>query len=213
MKNENVYCGCIYLFTNLVTNQVYIGQTSNPKQRYRQHLNPANISTWIDRAINEYGIDNFSYEELVHIQKPSYQEYKKAIDELGTFYMNKYRQLGYQLYNQTEKGGGHTWASYNQHREYGPLSDEHRQKIKQSLKKYYETHKCRDMSRGNNPTAKRVIGIDVNSEEIVESYACGKTACEKIGMNYSTFKQKMKKGGVLIDNILYTYETTTKETL
>jgi hypothetical protein len=69
------------------------------------------------------------------------------------------------------------------------------------------------MSRGNNPTAKRVIGIDVNSEEIVESYACGKTACEKIGMNYSTFKQKMKKGGVLIDNILYTYETTTKETL
>ena len=56
MKNENVYCGCIYLFTNLVINQLYIGQTSNPKQRYRQHLNPANISTQIDRAINEYGI-------------------------------------------------------------------------------------------------------------------------------------------------------------
>lgn len=55
--------------------------------------------------------------------------------------------------------------------------------------------------------------MDKEKKVIVETYSCGKFACEKIGMNYSTFKQKIKKGGILIDNILYTYEVATTETV
>lgn len=210
-KEKKLYTGIIYKFHNKINNKVYIGQTSNPKLRYNQHLTLGKNGLIIDKAIAKYGISNFEYSVLVQIERNSYEEYKDSIDELETFYIKKYRKLGIILYNQTEEGGGNTWASYNEKREYSPLKQEHKDKIATSLKKYYETHKCRDMSGDKNPTAKKVIGIDVNSKQIVESYSCGKYACQKIGMNYSTFKYKIKNGGILIDNILYVYETASTE--
>lgn len=213
MKEKDTYSGCIYFYENKINNNVYIGQSSNPKLRYAKHKSKTSISTRIDKAINDFGIENFDYKILVWIERDTYQEYKDDIDELETFYMNKYRNLGYTLYNSTEKGGGNTWANYNSKREYGPLSEEQKKKISDSLNKYYKTHKGRDHSGDKNPSAKKVIGINVETEEIVEIYSCGKYACDKIGMKYSTFKNKIKSG-IMVDGILYIYdENNSKKTL
>ena len=60
-------CG-IYKFENLKNGKVYIGQSINIEQRYKQHKTNCNQ---IDRnkskfyqALNEFGIDNFSFEIL-----------------------------------------------------------------------------------------------------------------------------------------------------
>lgn len=58
----------IYKITNLVTNEVYIGQTTRTVQkRFLQHLNNARNhrkESKLTRAIREYGEDNFVYEVL-----------------------------------------------------------------------------------------------------------------------------------------------------
>lgn len=58
----------IYKITNLVTNEVYIGQTTRTVQkRFLQHLNNARNhrkESKLTRAIREYGEDNFVYDVL-----------------------------------------------------------------------------------------------------------------------------------------------------
>ena len=60
-------CG-IYKFTNLINNQVYIGQSINIEQRYKQHKTnchlPDRNQSKFYQALNEFGIDNFSFEIL-----------------------------------------------------------------------------------------------------------------------------------------------------
>lgn len=55
----------------------------------------------------------------------------------------------------------------------------------------------------HNPKSKVVIGYK-DGNEIVQ-YGCGKTLCDILGMNYSTFKCKMQRGGILINDIYYKY--------
>ena len=62
----------IYKYTNKINGKVYVGQSINIEKRYEQHLYFANnISKLlakgqkplaIDKAINKYGIANFSFE-------------------------------------------------------------------------------------------------------------------------------------------------------
>ena len=65
--------------------------------------------------------------------------------------------------------------------------------------------KTKDNKLEKNPKAKTVIGIRDN--KIIITYPCAKILCDEIGMNYSTFKKKMQKGGILINDIKYEYET------
>lgn len=62
-----------------------------------------------------------------------------------------------------------------------------------------------ERTMGKNPRAKKVIGCI--GSKIVERIDCGKLLSQRIGMNYSTFRYKMKNGGVLVNNIFYRYET------
>lgn len=56
----------IYKFTNKITGQVYIGQTINLKSRYNNHIwqSKNKGKSYISRAINIYGIENFTFEEI-----------------------------------------------------------------------------------------------------------------------------------------------------
>ena len=58
----------LYKITNLLNNKVYIGQSNKEKERWRQHKyfgrNPEKTGQYIHRAMNKYGIDNFSYEVM-----------------------------------------------------------------------------------------------------------------------------------------------------
>ena len=59
----------IYQITNLINNKKYIGQTNNPKRRWQEHQrlgneNKEETTKLLYRAINKYGIENFSFEVI-----------------------------------------------------------------------------------------------------------------------------------------------------
>ena len=87
MDKSKIHKGCIYLYTNLVNGKLYVGQSSAVKHRFLTHLQGNQV---IDKAIRKYGIENFSFKILLTIERNSYEEYKKDIDELETFYIKKF---------------------------------------------------------------------------------------------------------------------------
>lgn len=66
-----------------------------------------------------------------------------------------------------------------------------------------------DKSLGHNPNAKTIIGV--KGGVIVERFNCGKELCFLLGMNYSTFRCKMQRGGITFNNIHYTYGDKSSE--
>ena len=152
-KTNPEYHGYIYLYKNQINNKMYIGQTSNLKQRKAQHKNKSVCTYPIDKAINKYGIQNFTFEILEEVLAKSYKEYKQKIDSLETFYIHKYRELGNTLYNLTKDGGGNTWAADNQERVYLPLSNKQKEILSASLRNYFKEHpeSIYDRRGSNNP--------------------------------------------------------------
>lgn len=56
----------LYKITDLINNKIYIGQTVNPKRRWRDHkwLALNKQEQYIHRAMNKYGISNFTFETI-----------------------------------------------------------------------------------------------------------------------------------------------------
>ena len=119
--------GVVYIYTNLVNDKKYVGQTLHPKShgkssRYHSHntayekiqnvINnrgkPRRLS-YIDRAIYKYGIENFNYEEIFYI-KDKLSIIKPLLDQWEIYYIAYYdtrnNEKGYNL----AKGG--TGISY-----------------------------------------------------------------------------------------------------
>ena len=56
--------GYIYKVTNIITNEAYIGQTNNYKERQRSHKRMEGNCWKFYDAITQYGLDNFKWEIL-----------------------------------------------------------------------------------------------------------------------------------------------------
>ena len=95
----------IYKIENQINHKIYIGKTNytNPQKRWKQHLadsqNPNRNHRALYRAINKYGIDNFSFEIIEETNNPEERE-KYYISYYNTYYYG---------YNETLGGDG---ASY-----------------------------------------------------------------------------------------------------
>ena len=75
-------CG-IYSITNKKTGQKYIGQSIHIEQRFEQHKHNKKPVTYIDRAINKYGADNFEF-KILEKCKPN------ELNKLEKRYIKKY---------------------------------------------------------------------------------------------------------------------------
>ena len=68
----------IYKYQNKINGKIYIGQSTNIENRYRQHLYDADVrpedGTGIDLAIRKYGIDNFTFEIIEECPKDKLDE-------------------------------------------------------------------------------------------------------------------------------------------
>ena len=110
--------GYIYRIINKVTQQSYIGQTTQDlHERWRQHKKSQSNCRYLKSAFNKYGIDNFEF-KLVCIS------FDDNLNDLEFYYINKYNSVvpnGYNL-----KLGGNNGGKHN---------EETKKKISETLKK------------------------------------------------------------------------------
>lgn len=144
---------CIYMHRNKINGKVYIGQTCDIKHRWQPKC--YQTSSYFYNAIEKYGWENFEHiilEDNLTLEN---------VDEKENYYINKFssldREFGYNL-----KSGGALGCRF---------SKEIKDKISQSNKEYYNTHKQWYeevlFPKCHEATKKSVICI--NTGEIFES--------------------------------------------
>jgi group I intron endonuclease len=94
----------LYKITNLVNGKVYIGQTIRTlKKRFKQHCEPGSAKTSaIGRAIQKYGKNNFSIEQITTDKPIVTQEELNAAERYFVWFYNSMVPNGYNL----KEGGG-----------------------------------------------------------------------------------------------------------
>lgn len=75
----------IYLYTNRITNEHYVGQTSNFMRRRWEHKSCSGGCRKFHQAIEKYGYDNFDFELL-----DKGEDDEKDWNEVELYYINKY---------------------------------------------------------------------------------------------------------------------------
>lgn len=95
--------GYIYKIINNINNKIYIGQTSRSiESRWKEHIidsqNP-DKQTYLYKAFNKYGIENFSIEEIIEAPQ-------SELDELEIYYIKQYDSYN-NGYNMTLGGSSH----------------------------------------------------------------------------------------------------------
>lgn len=86
----------IYKITNLLNNKIYIGQSKNAKERFKGHCKGCYDNSLIDKAIQDYGKENFKLEILEH-QITNYNEREK-------YWIKYYNSLSPNGYNMMAGG-------------------------------------------------------------------------------------------------------------
>jgi len=105
----NKICG-IYEFINILTGDVYVGQSVDIKRRYNDHVLRGGDSL-IDKAIKEYGIDNFEFiiYKVIDIDGLTKKEIKEIlnIEEIKRIKeLNCCVSISGHGYNKSSGGGG-----------------------------------------------------------------------------------------------------------
>lgn len=142
--------GYIYLFKNKINQKCYVGKTTNLTTRYNSHVNAINRKSYLQKAITKYGIDNFEFNILEHIQCDDTAQLNKKLSELEIYYIEKYDSYN-TGYNCTIGGEGTSGAKLSDKTkiaqgeakkgEKNPAkSKEVKQKISNTLKEYFKEH-------------------------------------------------------------------------
>lgn len=103
---------CVYKITNICNGRIYIGQTTNFKQRVNEHKSDLRLNKHSNPDLQEdyfiYGIENFKFEILEKCNKYD-------LLELETKYINKYGgKENIKLYNRCDLYGHNKLYRYNQ---------------------------------------------------------------------------------------------------
>lgn len=157
----------IYKITNKINNKIYIGQVYNKTiyDRFERHINEAspNSRSYIGRAINKYGAENFVC-ELIDTASSLKELNQKEIYWIA-YYNSTNKNIGYNL---TLGGdGGNTYLC----------------KTEKEMKIIKE--KISNSNKGiNNGQSKQIKALNVNTKEVIHFDTLG-DACK-----YFNHKQK-----------------------
>lgn len=99
-----MYTGYIYKITNTINDKIYIGKTINLEKRWYQHRRMKENKV-LYKAFDKYGIENFTFEEVVNIKSEDKETLNFILDILETFYIKKFDSYN-KGYNCTLGGEG-----------------------------------------------------------------------------------------------------------
>lgn len=148
--------GYIYMFKNKVNQKCYIGKTINLKSRYYAHVDASKRKSYLQKAITKYGIDNFEFSVLEHIQYEDVSTLNSKLNELEIYYIEKYDSYN-NGYNLTLGGDGTLGAkrsdkskkAYSESKKGNKnpaKSEKVKRKISNTLKEYYKINTHPKMS-------------------------------------------------------------------
>ncbi len=142
--------GSIYLITNSQNGKKYVGQTTRSiESRFCDHARDKRSSRYLSSAIIKHGVQNFIIEELV----VAFDE--KTLNELETYYINKYNTLHPNGYNLSL--GGH---------QRGNISDLTRKKMSdsklgKSVKRLKSWSEKSRLNKSTSQNGKPIVAINV----------------------------------------------------
>lgn len=185
----------IYLITNLITGQKYVGKTVNTIQhRFRQHYTDMN-NTYIDNAMKAYGIENFECTLLKECEDSEWKYWETYyIEELNSHWTKGGYNLSmggdYNPMDDPEVRQRHKSAcSSPEHIEKlrkAALGKRHTEESKKKMskiqKELYKNPELRQKVKLNQPTRIPVAMLDEN-ENIIKTFDTLTDACRYFNKN------------------------------
>ncbi len=216
--------GYIYLITNMINKKQYVGQTRRPdiNERWRQHKMCKMAGRHLAGAYEKYGIENFKYQIICICFDEDCDRYEEE-------YIKKFNTMSPNGYNL--KGGGHfsklhpesiekmkeslkkVWTEEKRKEmserfkgvnapNYGkPISDEQKEKLSESGKKYWKTMSKEEYERICKERKERFKGI-APSQKAIDALAKGRE------MNETCHRKPVGKYD-LNDNLIEKYASIT----
>lgn len=189
----------IYKITNNINNKVYIGQSWNIENRWKQHKKRSQKS-YLSNALKKYGIESFSFEVIITIKDTPFTQ--KYLDKFEEIYIRKYNSLNEEYgYNIREAGSRGKLSEVSKKKlslkaKGRVMPEEIKKKI--SLKNsginnpfYGKEHSIEtknkmslnhvDVCGSKNPSAKKIFCAETN-----EIFDYASLACEKYKLDLSS---------------------------
>lgn len=187
--------GYIYCVTCLVNGKWYFGQTMrNIAIRFKDHLRHRGDYKF-HRAIRKYGEENFSIEEVMHVEAPTKEELKAKLDFLEKHFIQRYdtRRNGY---NSTDGGEGILM----------PRTEEWKRKISISLMGHPGALKGKHLSE----ESKRLMSERMKGKKLSEQAKLKISKANKGKHVFEEVKQRLKEMNSGENNPFYNKRHTDK---
>lgn len=178
--------GYIYRIRNNINGKCYIGKTINRvRTRWVDHINGYHPLSLIHKAIEKYGLENFTFEV---VEEPS----NDILNKRETFWIKHENSVSPNGYNLTEGGDGSRGYLH---------TDETKRKMSEQRKGKPWTERQRDVlskARVGNNNAGKSVGIYENGE-LIKVFPSGRDACRETGIRVHAISKtcvgKQKCGG------------------
>lgn len=105
----------IYKFTNILTGEIYIGQTQDPETRWHQHKSSGNKGNYSTQtkfalALKQYGFNNFKFEVIDGLL---YEDTKMKIPYKIKRFIYLLEDMYIWVYQSYKNGYNDTWPSFD----------------------------------------------------------------------------------------------------
>lgn len=157
---------CIYIIKNDINDKVYIGQSIDPKERFRSHCKKSSDNCLIDKAIQKYGKEHFWYEII--------EDFTLEYNEKEKYWISFYNSITPNGYNILEGGQEPPLYKGDDHPNV-KLSDENLVFLKEDLKNTQIP--LSQLAKKYNISKRQVMRINsgISRTDINENYPLRKT--------------------------------------
>lgn len=209
----------IYKFLNIITNEVYIGQSIFVEERIKQHLQKYNVPTESDynckfhKALREYGIENFTVEV---IEECSLDE----LNEREIYWIEYYNSFSHG-YNGTRGGKGSLIIDYKKVQDLWDsgcsrkeitniLNCSNCKGIKTFLSNYDDNYTQKAKLRGikfSHSNANKIYQYD-SSGNYISTFSTIEEAEQMTGINRSLIYKCCQNKIISAHNVQFSYQLT-----